>query len=147
MSKTTAFSGALLELLFLNRAGLLIGDDVGLRGSIKAGQFWLSLHTQDPGMAGTQLSSEVHYGGYWRIPAERGPEFWKVEGRKAILLQAIDFPEMTTGAALAAKFVGLGTSESGGGLLLYRAKLEPEVILAAGVIPRIRKDTTEFGED
>jgi hypothetical protein len=147
MSKTTAFSGALLELLFLNRAGLTIGDELGLRGSIRAGQFWLSLHSQDPGSTATQITAEVRYGGYGRVPVDRSADFWKVEGRKAILLQPVDFPEMTSGAALAAKFVGLGTAENGGGLLIYRARLDPEIVLASGVIPRLRKDTTEFGED
>ncbi len=147
MSKTTAFSAALLNLLFLNRNAELIGDVTGLRGSLKLGRFWLSLHVQDPGFAGAQTSHECRYSGYRRIPADRGPDVWKVVGRKAIPQVSLDFPEVTGGDLGIVRYIGLGTAETGGGLLLYRAKADPDVALAVGMIPRIRKDSTEFGED
>ena len=39
-------------------------------------QLWVSLHSRDPGAAGTQTSSELKYGGYSRIAVKR--EGWTV---------------------------------------------------------------------
>ena len=49
MSFTDASEQALLDLIFLNTNWANIGDATGLRGSSAAGNFWISLHTADPG--------------------------------------------------------------------------------------------------
>jgi len=71
MSKSNAFEAAFLDLLFLNTDIANIGDAAGLQNSAAAGSLYLSLHTADPGEAGTQSTSEVAYTGYARVAVAR----------------------------------------------------------------------------
>lgn len=59
---TTAAANAFLELLFKNTDWANVGDASGLQNSATAGNFYLSLHTSDPGEGGNQSSNEISYG-------------------------------------------------------------------------------------
>jgi hypothetical protein len=59
MSMTNAAEANLLNLLFLNIDWANIGDAAGLQNSAAAGNFYISLHTADPGESGTQSTSET----------------------------------------------------------------------------------------
>ncbi len=57
MAKTNAMIDAILSLEFINSNFANVGDATGLRGSSTAGSDYLSLHTADPGVGGSQTTS------------------------------------------------------------------------------------------
>ena len=57
MSMSNTSEAALLDLLFLNIDWANVGDAAGLQNSAVAGNFYLALHTADPGEAGTQATT------------------------------------------------------------------------------------------
>jgi hypothetical protein len=136
VSKTNAFETALLQLLFQNADAHTIGDPGGLRGSVSAGVFRLSLHTADPGEAGDQATSETSYTGYARVPVARTAGAWNVSGAVASNAAAITFPSCTAGTSVITH-VGVGVSVSGGGYLLFRGALSSPITVIAGKIPTI----------
>jgi len=71
MSASNAFETALLQHVFQNADLSTVGDATGLRGSTVAGSLYVSLHTADPGEAGTQSTSEATYTGYARLAIAR----------------------------------------------------------------------------
>lgn len=73
MSFSDTAENDLLQLLFNNVDMALVGDATGLRGASAAGSFYLSLHTADPGDAGSQSTSEAAYSGYARVAVVRPP--------------------------------------------------------------------------
>jgi len=59
MSMTNAAEANLLNLLFLNLDWANIGDAAGLQNSATAGSFYVSLHTADPGEAGSGIGTDL----------------------------------------------------------------------------------------
>lgn len=146
MSKTNAHENALLLLLFNNLDFAGVGDAGGLRGSVTAGSFYVSLHTSDPGEAGTQATNETAYTGYARVPAARSGAGWVVTGNSLSPAANVDFGECTASPGAALTHFGVGTASSGAGVLLYKGTLTPNITMATGVIPRV-KSTSTITED
>lgn len=136
MSKSNTFENDLLLLIFNNTNISLVGDATGLRGSAAAGSLYLSLHTADPGEAGDQSTSEIAYTGYARVAVARTTAGFTVAGNAASLAAAIDFPAGTGGTGTATH-VGIGTSASGAGKLLYKGALTPNITCGNGITPRV----------
>lgn len=80
MSKSNTFEEDLLKLIFQNTDIANIGDAGGIRGSVTAGSLYWSLHTADPGEAGTAITSETAYTGYARVAAARSTAGFTVTG-------------------------------------------------------------------
>lgn len=138
-AKTDAFETLFLQLLFQNANAANIGDATGLRGSTTAGQFFLSLHTADPGEAGNQTTSEVAYTGYARVGINRasGAGGFTVSGNTVSFgTNPTSFGACTAGSATATHF-GIGTASSGAGVLLYRGALSASIAISSGVTPQI----------
>lgn len=138
-SKTDSWENALLQLVFNNVNAANIGDATGIRASTTAGQFFLSLHTADPGEAGAQNTSEVAYTGYARVGINRasGAGGFTVSGNSvAPATQPTSFGACTAGSATATHF-GIGTASSGAGVLLYRGALSASIAIASGVTPQL----------
>ncbi|MCA3797225.1 MAG: hypothetical protein IOC66_33675 [Burkholderia sp.] len=140
MSKTDAFEAALLDLIFLNANIANLGDATGVRGSVGAGQLFISLHTADPGEAGTQLTNEVAYTGYARVGVARSGAGFTRTGNSISPAANIDFGTCTAGTATATHF-GIGVAGSGAGTLLYKGAISPTIAIAAGVTPRLTTAT------
>lgn len=136
MSKSNTFENDFLQLIFNNVNIALLGDATGVRGSSAAGNLYLSLHTADPGEAGDQTTSEIGYTSYARVPVARTTAGFTVAGNSAALAAAVDFPAGTGGSGTATH-VGIGTSSSGAGKLLYKGALTPNIACGAGITPRI----------
>lgn len=136
MSKSNTYENDLLQLIFNNVNIALLGDATGVRGSAAAGSLYLSLHTADPGEAGDQTTSEATYTGYGRVAVARTSAGFTVSGNAASLAAAIDFPAGTGGSGTATH-VGIGTSASGTGKLLYKGPLTPNIACGAGVTPKV----------
>lgn len=136
MSKSNAWESALLLLLFNNVDAANIGDAGGLRGSVVAGDLWVSLHTDDPGEAGTQATNEATYTGYARISVPRSALNWTVVVNAVRNASDISFPACSGGTNLI-KFFGVGVASSGATTLLYSGPVSPQISIASGIVPKI----------
>lgn len=140
MSKSNTWENDLLLLVFNNTNAADIGDATGLRGSSAAGNLYLSLHTADPGEAGSQTSNEIGYTSYARVAVARSGSGFTVTGNAVALAANADFPAGTGGSGTATHF-GIGTAASGAGKLLYKGALSPSIVCGNGVTPRINAGT------
>lgn len=141
MSKSNALENALLLLIFNNTNIANVGDATGLRGSSTAGSLYVSLHTADPGEAGSQTTNEATYTSYARVAVARSGAGWTVTGNSVSPAANIDFPACT-GGTNTATHAGIGTDSSGAGTLLYKGALTPNISISSGVTPRITTSST-----
>lgn len=142
MSKSDTFENDLMLLLFNNTNIANIGDATGIRGSSTAGSLWWSLHTADPGEAGTAVTSETAYTGYARVAAARSGAGFTVTGNSVSPPSNVDFGECTAAAGGAITHFGIVSTSSGAGKLLYSGTMTPNITMAVGVIPRIKTTST-----
>lgn len=140
MSKSNTFENDFLLLVFNNTNTSLIGDATGLRGSTTAGSLYLSLHTADPGEAGTQSTNEIGYTSYARVAVARSGSGFVVTANSVALAANAQFPAGTGGSGTATHF-GIGASASGAGKLLYKGSLSPSIVCGSGVTPQINAGT------
>lgn len=145
MSKSDTFENDLLGLIFKNTAIANIGDAGGLLPSTVAGSLYFTLHTADPGDAGTAITSETAYTGYARVAVARGAGF-TLTGNSISPAANVDFGECTAAPGGAITHFGVVNTGSGAGKLLYKGTLTPNIAMAVGVIPRV-KSTTTITED
>jgi hypothetical protein len=136
-AKSNTWETGLMDLLFTNIDFEGVGDSGGLQGSAGVGSLYLSLHTSSPGEAGTQSTNEISYTGYAREAVARTDSDWNCGDGLARLLTAVAFTESSGGAGGTATYVGIGTSISGAGKLLYYGSIDPTITVAAGVTPEI----------
>lgn len=134
MSLSNALETALLELIFKNTNAANIGDATGLRGSSTAGNFYIGLHTADPGEAGSQTTSEASYTGYARVAVVRSGSGWTVSGNAFSNAAAITFGACTAGSSTITHF-SIGTDSSGAGNLLLSGALSASLAVSAGITP------------
>lgn len=115
MSASNVMENALLSLILENaNSGLNIGDATGLRGSTTAGVVYVSLHTADPGEAGTQTTSESAYTNYARVSVARSTAGWTVASGVADNDAAITFPQCgATGSTITHFAIGSNVSTAG----------------------------------
>lgn len=146
MSKSNTFENDLMLLVFNNTSIANIGDAAGLLASTAAGSLYWSLHTADPGEAGTAVTSETAYTGYARVAAARSSAGFTVTGNSVSPPANVDFGECTAAPGTALTHFGIVNTASGAGKLLYSGTLTPNITMAAGVIPRI-KTTSTITED
>jgi hypothetical protein len=146
MSKSNTFENDLMLLLFNNTAIADIGDAAGLRATTTAGSLWVSLHTADPGEAGTAVTSETAYTSYVRVAVARSGAGFVVTANSVSPAANVDFAECTGSPGGALTHFGIVNTSSGAGKLLYSGTLTPNITMAAGVIPRV-KSTSTITED
>ena len=135
MSMSNAAETALLNLMFLNTDFANIGDAAGLQNSAAAGSFYLSLHSADPGEAGTQLTNEVAYTNYARVAVARTGGGWTVSGNTVSNTALVQFPQCGASGATAT-YVGVGTDSSGAGTLLFSGQLGSSLTIANLITPQ-----------
>jgi hypothetical protein len=134
MSATNTFETALLGLIFENTAVAHVGNGAGLQPSGVDGDFYISLHTADPGEAGSQSTSEATYTGYARVAVARGAGTWTVSGNNASNDAAIVFGACTGGTNTVTHF-GIGSSASGSGHLFIKGAVTAPLAVSSGVTP------------
>ena len=132
MSRTNAAETAYLLLLFNNTDWANIGDASGLQNSATAGSLYISLHTGDPGEAGSQTTSEATFGSYARQAVARSGAGWAVSGNTVDNVVAITFPEASSGSETITH-VGIGTDLSGAGNLIWSVALDNSRAVSSGV--------------
>lgn len=124
MSKSNTFENDLLKLIFQNTAIANIGDAGGLLPSAAPGSLYMTLHTADPGEAGTAVTNECAYPNYARVAQSRnGAAASVVTGSSVSPAANVDFPQALAGAnELATHFGYVSSGPAGGtaGKLLYK---------------------------
>jgi hypothetical protein len=140
MSKSNTFENALLLLVFNNTNISNVGDATGLRGSSTAGALFVSLHTADPGEAGTQSTSEATYTGYSRVSVPRSVAGWVVTANTVNPAATISFPTATGGNNTITHF-GVGLASTGANTLLYKGTVTPTIAVSSGTTPRLTTAT------
>lgn len=146
MSKSNVWENDFLLLVFNNTAIADIGDVAGLRATSTAGSLYWSLHTADPGEAGTAVTSEAAYTGYARVASARSGAGFTVTANSVSPAANVDFGECTASAGGPITHFGIVNTASGAGKLLYSGTVSPNITMAIGVIPRI-KTTSTITED
>lgn len=140
MSKSNSWENGLLLLVFNNTNFANVGDATGLRGSSTAGQLFVSLHTADPGEAGTQSTNEATYTSYARVAVVRSGAGWVVTGNSVSPAATISFPTATGGSNVITHF-GVGLASTGANTLLYKFSVSPNISVTSGVTPRLTTAT------
>lgn len=133
--KSDTFENDVLKLFFNATAIANIADNAA---SSPLTNLFVSLHTADPGEAGTQATSEISYTGYARQPVARTTGGWTVSGNTVSLAVNVDFPEMTGGTGGTVTYWAVGTAVSGTNKYLYAGPVSPTQVIATGVIPRLK---------
>jgi hypothetical protein len=136
MSLGNTFENDLALLIFNNTNAANVGDATGLRGSSTAGSLYLSLHTADPGEAGSQTTSECAYTDYARVAVARSGAGWTVTNNSVSPAANVDFPT-ASGGTETATYAAIGTSSSGAGKILASGAISPSISISTGVTPRI----------
>jgi hypothetical protein len=118
--------------MFNNTDFALIGDAAGLQNSATAGSLFVSLHTADPGEAGTQTTSESAYTNYARVAVARSGAGWTVSGNTVSNAAAVTFPACGVTGSTITHF-GIGSDTSGTGTLLFSGTCSLSV--SSGITP------------
>lgn len=134
MTASNSFENSILLLLFNNTDFANIGDAAGLQNSATAGSLYVSLHTSDPGEAGSQTTNETSYTSYARVAVARSGAGWTVSSSSVSPAANVSFPACTGGTATITHF-GVGTDSSGAGTLLFSGAVTPNLSVSSGVTP------------
>lgn len=138
MSKSNVFENDLLKLIFNGTPIANIADNAG---SSPLTNLWVSLHTSDPGEDGAQNTNEANYGPYGRVAVARSTSGWTVTNNSVSPAADIEFPACTSGNNTITHFA-VGTASSGAGKILYKGTVTPNIVVSAGVTPRLTTAST-----
>lgn len=138
MSKGNTFENDLVKLIFQATAIANIADNAA---SSPLTNLYVSLHTADPGEAGSQTTSECAYTSYARVAVARTSGGWTVTNNSVSPAAAITFPAATGGSETATNW-GVGTASSGAGKLLYKGSISPTIAISTGVTPSLTTAST-----
>lgn len=139
MSKGDTFENDWLKLIFNATAIANIADNAS---SSPLTNLYVSLHTADPGEAGSQLTSEVTYTSYARVAVARTSGGWTVTSSSVSPAATISFPAGTGGSGTVTHF-GVGTVTTGGaGKLLYSGTVTPNIVTGNGITPQLTTAST-----
>lgn len=133
MSASNACETALLALIYNNTTFALVGDAAGLQPSAGAGSLFVSLHTSDPGEAGSQNTNETAYTNYARVAVARSGAGWTVATNTVTNAAAVTFAACGVTGSTITHF-GVGTATSGAGVLLFSGTCS--LVVSAGVTPQ-----------
>ncbi len=141
MSKGDTFENDLLKLIFNGTAIANIADNAG---TSPLGSLHVSLHTADPGEAGTQTTSEATYTSYARVAVNRvaGTGGWVVTGNSVSPGSLVSFPPCTGGTNTITHFAVGTASGTSAGKILYKGTVTPNISVSTGVTPQLTTSST-----
>ena len=137
MSKGDIFENDWLKLIFNATAIANIADNAA---TSPLTNLYVSLHTADPGEAGSQTTNETSYTSYDRVAVARTSGGWTVTANSVSPAATISFPACTGGTATITHF-GVGTASSSTGKLLYSGTVSPNISVSSGVTPQLTTAT------
>ncbi len=138
MSKGNTFENDLLKLIFQGTAIANIADNAA---SSPLTNLYVSLHTADPGEAGSQTTSETSYTGYARVAVARSSGGWTITENSVSPTSTVTFGACTGGTAAITHFA-IGTASSGAGKILYSGTVTPNISVSSGVTPSLTTSST-----
>jgi hypothetical protein len=143
MPKSTSASNSILALIFNATAWADIAEN---DSSSPATNLYLSLHTADPGVGGSQTTNETSYTNYARIAVARTTGGWDAPSGGATANAALaQFAQCgASGATLT--HVAIGTASSGAGLVLYVGPLTSSLAAANGIQPQFAAGALDITE-
>ena len=143
MPKSTSASNSILALIFNATAWADIAEN---DSSSPATNLYLSLHTADPGVGGSQETNETSYTNYVRIAVARTTGGWDAPSGGATANAALaQFAQCgASGATLT--HVAIGTASSGAGLVLYAGPLTSSLAVANGIQPQFAANALDVTE-
>ena len=101
----------------------------------------ISLHTSDPGEAGTMATNETSYGGYTRVNVARTTTGWVVTNNSVSPSTNVTFAAATSGTATITH-AAIGVSTTGSAKILFSGTVTPNISVSAGVTPRLTTAST-----
>lgn len=107
---------------------------------------YVSLHTADPGEAGSQTTSEATYTSYARVTVSRSGTGWTVTGNSASNAALVQFPQCT-GGSNTVTYVAIGTASSGAGQILYSGALNSSLSVSNLIQPQFSIGALVITED
>lgn len=143
MSATNYFETSILSLIF---NGTTIANIANNASATPATNLYISLHTADPGEAGTQLTSECNYTGYARVPIARSPAGFVITGDVAKNKEIVTFPTCTGGTNTITHF-GIGLAGTAAGTLLFVGTLDASLNISNGITPEFRNENLKVTAD
>jgi hypothetical protein len=138
MSKSDAFENDFLRLTFNAIAIANLADNAA---ASPLTSLFVSLHTADPGEAGTEATSEIAYTGYARIGVNRNSGGWTVTANSVSPAATISFGAMTAGVGGTVTHFAVGVAVSGATKVLYRGTVTPNIVVTNGVTPQLSTAT------
>lgn len=143
MPKSTSASNSILALIFNATTWNLIAEN---DSTSPATNLYLSLHTADPGVGGSQTTNETSYTNYARIAIPRTTGGWDAPSGGATANAALaQFAQCgASGATLT--HVAIGTDSSGTGLVLYAGALTSSLAVANGIQPQFAAGALDVQE-
>lgn len=134
MSLSNTVETELLQHLMENANIADIGDATGLRGSTVAGDYWIVLHTADPGEAGTATTSEAAYGSYARFQIGRSSSNWTTVAGTTDNDNVISFPQATSGSETITHF-SVTVASTGATKIVVRGALSTPLAVSTLIVP------------
>jgi hypothetical protein len=107
---------------------------------------YVSLHTADPGEAGSQTTSEATYTSYARVTVARTSGGWTCASGVASNAALIQFPQCT-GGSNTITYVAIGTATSGTGQILYSGALNSSLAVSNLIQPQFAIGALTVTED
>lgn len=143
MSKSNTLENALLALVF----NATTFDGIAENDSTSPNTvLYVSLHTGDPGEAGTQATNEAAYTSYARVAVNRNSGGWTVSGNTVSNTALVQFPQCTGGSETITH-VGVGLGSSGTTTLLYKGALSASLAVSSGIQPQFAATALSIAED
>ena len=93
---------------------------------------YVSLHTSDPGEAGTAVTNETAYTDYVRVAVARSGAGWSVTGPAASNVAAVTFPVCGASGATITHF-GIVETSTGAGELYFSGTCD--LVVSTGITP------------
>ncbi len=129
--KGSTFDNDLMKLIFQATAIANIADNAA---SSPLTNLEVALHTANPGVGGSQTTSEAAYTSYARVAVARTSGGWTVSGANAVNAGATSFPACTGGSETET-YVTIGTAHTGTGKILYVGALTASLAVSSGITP------------
>ena len=130
MSASNSLETAILQLLFnaTTYNNIAENDSTGPLTNL-----YVSLHTADPGEAGTAITNETAYTDYVRVAVARTSGGWTVSGNAVTNAAAITFPVCGVTGATITHFGIVETAGTAAGELYFKGTCS--LVVSTGVTP------------
>lgn len=143
MPKSTSASNSILALIFNATTWADIAENDTTSPSTN---LYLSLHTADPGVGGSQLTNETAYTNYVRIAVARTTGGWDAPAAGATANAALNQFAQCGASGATLTHVAIGTGSAGAGLVLYAGALTSSLAVSDGIQPQFAAGALDVTE-